>query len=333
MQLILKDGVTEEERIDLCHKINDLKLHSYYSVDDGIHKITIPSCNKEKIELLDHKDLVKDVITISESYKLASRSAKQSDTIVDVDGVSIGGDKMCMIAGPCAVESLEQVLSIAKDLSEAGVKIFRAGAFKPRSSPYSFQGLGRTGLEYLSKVKQQFGMKIVTEVISTETLIEVVEVADILQVGSRNMQNFDLLKAIGKTQKPVLLKRGMSATVEDFLMSAEYILAQGNNQVILCERGIRTFETATRNTLDLNAVPLLKKLTHLPVIVDPSHGTGIRELVAPMAYAGIAAGAKGIIVEVHCNPDEALSDGMQSLTPVQFKKMYDTIRKIESVLA
>jgi len=333
MQLILKDGVTEEERIDLCHKINDLKLHSYYSVDDGIHKITIPSCNKEKIELLNNKNLVKDVITISQSYKLASRSAKQSDTIVDVDGVSIGGDRMCMIAGPCAVESLEQVLSIAKDLSEAGVKIFRAGAFKPRSSPYSFQGLGRTGLEYLSKVKQQFGMKIVTEVINVETLIEVVEVADILQVGSRNMQNFDLLKAIGKTQKPVLLKRGMSATVEDFLMSAEYILAQGNNQVILCERGIRTFETATRNTLDLNAVPLLKKLTHLPVIVDPSHGTGIRELVAPMAYAGIAAGAKGIIVEVHCNPDEALSDGMQSLTSVQFKKMYDTIRKIELVMA
>lgn len=333
MQLILKDGVTEEERKDFRKKISALNLLSFSILDGKNHKITIPSCSKKEIELLDNKDLVEDIITISQSYKLASRSAKQSDTIVDVEGVKIGGEKSCIMAGPCAVESLEQVLSIAKDLSEAGVEIFRAGAFKPRSSPYSFQGLGRTGLEYLSKVKQQFGMKIVTEVINIETLNEVAEVADILQVGSRNMQNFDLLKAVGKTQKPILLKRGMSATVEDFLMSAEYILAQGNNQVILCERGIRTFETATRNTLDLNAVPLLKKMTHLPVIVDPSHGTGIRELVAPMAFAGIAAGAHGIMVEVHNNPDEALSDGMQSLTPDQFKAMYNTIKKIKSVLA
>ena len=333
MQLILKDGVTEEERKDLHKKISALNLLSFSILDGNNHKISIPNVEEEKLDILVSDKNVKEVIKIPYSYKLASRITKQSDTIVDVEGVKIGGEKNCIMAGPCAVESLEQVLLIAKDLSEAGVEIFRAGAFKPRSSPYSFQGLGRTGLEYLSKVKQQFGMKIVTEVINIETLNEVAEVADILQVGSRNMQNFDLLKAVGKTQKPILLKRGMSATVEDFLMSAEYILAQGNNQVILCERGIRTFETATRNTLDLNAVPLLKKMTHLPVIVDPSHGTGIRELVAPMAFAGIAAGAHGIMVEVHNNPDEALSDGMQSLTPDQFKAMYNIIKKIKSVLA
>ena len=222
-------------------------------------------------------------------------------------------------------------MSVAEELSKIGVKIFRGGAYKPRTSPYAFQGLREKGLEHLAEVKKQFGMKIITEVVNTDSLQHIAEVADILQVGSRNMQNFDLLKEVGKTNKSVMLKRGMSATVQDFLMSAEYVMTQGNDQVILCERGIRTFETATRNTLDLNAVPLLKQLTHLPVMVDPSHGTGIRELVAPMACAGVAAGAHGVTVEVHCNPDEALSDGMQSLTPIQFKVLYENIQKIESV--
>jgi len=332
MQLILERGITIEKSKVLIERIRELGLRPFQIQDGEIQKIVLPETDESKTKQLDNFPGVEKLSRISTPYKLASRQVKLSDTIVNVNGVKIGGKQICMIAGPCAVESLDQTISVASELSKLGVKIFRGGAYKPRTSPYAFQGLREKGLEYLAEVKSQFGMNIITEVINSDSLKHIVEVADILQVGSRNMQNFDLLKEVGKANKPVLLKRGMSATIQDFLMSAEYIMAQGNNQVILCERGIRTFETATRNTLDLNAVPLLKQVTHLPVLVDPSHGTGIRELVAPMACAGVVAGAHGITVEVHCNPDEALSDGMQSLTPVQFKDLFENVKKIESVL-
>lgn len=332
MLFILKETASDIQLDQVRETIKEMGL-KYYLIQDGKKvKILVQSSNSEQntqINLLDQVDYSEE---IKVAYPLASRQIKNEDSIIKLGDIEIGGDKACVIAGPCAVESREQLTDIANELSQLGVKIFRGGAYKPRSSPYAFQGLKEEGLQYLAEVKEKFGLKIVTEVINKDTLKEVEKVADILQIGSRNMQNFDLLKEVGKSKQPVLLKRGMSATIQDFLMSAEYILAQGNNQLILCERGIRTFETATRNTLDLNAVPLLKQLTHLPVIVDPSHGTGIRELVAPMAFAGLASGAHGITVEVHCKPEEALSDGMQSLTPEQFEEMYHKFNKLEAAL-
>jgi 3-deoxy-7-phosphoheptulonate synthase len=333
MLFILKGATSDMQLEQVRETIREMGLEDYFIQDGKRMKLLVQNSNSEQNIQIENLDQIDYSEEINVPYPLASRQVKNENSIVKIGDIEIGGDKACVIAGPCAVESREQVNDIAKALSDYGVQIFRGGAYKPRSSPYAFQGLKEKGLEYLAEVKAKYGLKIVTEVINAETLKEVEKVADILQIGSRNMQNFDLLKEVGKSKRPILLKRGMSATIQDFLMSAEYILAQGNNQVILCERGIRTFETATRNTLDLNAVPLLKQLTHLPVIVDPSHGTGIRELVAPMAYAGLAAGAHGITVEVHCKPEEALSDGMQSLTPNQFRSMYDKIRKIEAVLA
>jgi 3-deoxy-7-phosphoheptulonate synthase len=257
-----------------------------------------------------------------------SRETRRESTLVDVAGIEIGGSDIVVIAGPCAVENQEQLLNTARGVQKYGAHILRGGAFKPRTSPYSFQGLGEEGLKLLGSVRSEIGMPVVTEIMDTRQVEIVMEYADLLQVGSRNMQNFPLLKEVGRTRKPVLLKRGMMATLEEFLLAAEYILSQGNENVILCERGIRTFETSTRNTLDLSAVPMLKRLTHLPVIVDPSHGTGIRWMVPSMAKAAIAAGADGLIMEVHYRPDEALCDGQQSLDLDLFARLMADLKKI-----
>jgi 3-deoxy-7-phosphoheptulonate synthase len=293
--------------------------------------ITGPSSGL-RIEDFIQLESVEEVVKVSKPYKLVSREMKMEDTIVDIAGYKIGGNNLSVIAGPCSVESREQIFEVADSLSQLGVKLFRAGAYKPRSSPYSFQGLKEKGLEFLKEVKQKYGLKIVTEAKDTQTLPLILEVADIVQIGARNMQNFSLLEEVGKTDKPVLLKRGMAATIEDLLMSAEYILSQGNYNVILCERGIRTFETYTRNTLDLNAVPVIKKNSHLPIIVDPSHGIGIWDKVTQMSLGAIACGADGIMVEVHCHPDAALSDGYQSLTPKNFKTLLDKVKELSPVV-
>ncbi|RJP61250.1 MAG: 3-deoxy-7-phosphoheptulonate synthase [Ignavibacteriales bacterium] len=275
---------------------------------------------------------VEDVVRVTKKYKLVSRMMKSEDTIIDFGDQSIGGNKLQIIAGPCSVESRDQIFEIAEILKNMGVNFLRAGAYKPRSSPYSFQGLKEEGLKYLEEVKKEFDLKIVTELLNQHTVDAVAEVADIIQLGARNMQNFTLLEEAGKTQKPILLKRGMSATVEDLLLSAEYIISQDNYNIILCERGIRTFETATRNTLDLNAVPVLKKESHLPVFVDPSHGVGMWDKIPPMALASIAAGADGLMIEVHQRPDEALSDGYQSLDPKRFKTLLEKIKELAPIV-
>jgi len=274
-------------------------------------------------------DVVDHISEIEKPYKLASREFKQSNTVITVaPGVIIGGNSIAVMAGPCAVESLERTMETACLVKAAGASIFRAGAFKPRSSPYAFQGMGDKGLKILEKVKKQTGLPTVSEAMTAAQIISVGASCDIIQIGARNVQNYDLLKAAGKQKKPVLLKRGMATTIKELLLSAEYIMSQGNYQVILCERGIRTFEDATRNTLDLNAVPVLKKLSHLPVVVDPSHGIGIREHVGTMAKAAVAAGADGLIIEVHPQPEEALSDGPQSLLPAQFAVLMQELSRV-----
>lgn len=275
---------------------------------------------------------VEDVVRVSQKYKLVGREMKKEDTVLNFSGSTIGGKSLAIIAGPCSVENRDQILTIAEILKNLGINFFRAGAFKPRSSPYAFQGLKEKGLELLAEVKKQFDLNIVTELLNPYNIKEVSEVADIIQIGARNMQNFALLEEVGKTGKPVLLKRGLSATVEDLLMSAEYIAAQNNFNIVLCERGIRTFETATRNTLDLNAIPVVKKDSHLPIIVDPSHGIGIGDKVPAMALAGIAAGADGLMIEVHHKPEEALSDGFQSLSPKQFEKLLNKLKQLAPVV-
>jgi 3-deoxy-7-phosphoheptulonate synthase len=275
---------------------------------------------------------VQEVVRVSHKYKLVSREMKKEDTIIDINGIKVGGKELTIIAGPCSVENHDQIFKIAEILKKLGIKFFRAGAFKPRSSPYSFQGLKEEGLDLLAKVKKEFGLNIVTELLNPYNTKEVAEVADIIQIGARNMQNFALLEEVGKTGRPVLLKRGLSATVEDLLLSAEYIAAQNNFNIILCERGIRTFETSTRNTLDLNSVPVVKKYSHLPILVDPSHGIGIGEKVPAMAMAGIAAGADGLMIEVHHKPEEALSDGFQSLPPESFEKLLNKLKQLAPVV-
>jgi 3-deoxy-7-phosphoheptulonate synthase len=268
---------------------------------------------------------VQDAVPVSKPYKLVSREVKPENSVVKVGTDRIGGPELTMIAGPCSVESREQILEIASMLSEMGIKFLRGGAFKPRTSPYSFQGLKDDGLEYLREAADKCAMHVVTEVKDTETLPLVARYADVLQIGARNMYNFSLLEQVGRLNHPVILKRGLSATIEELLMSAEYIASKGNYNIVLCERGIRTFETYTRNTLDLNAVPVVKKLSHLPIIVDPSHGTGAWDLVVPMAQAAIVAGADGLIVEVHQDPQAALSDGFQSLKPERFRELVDRV--------
>lgn len=270
--------------------------------------------------------------TKADDPDLVSRSARPEGTIVDVNGIRIGGKDIVIMAGPCAVESEEQLAETARSVRAGGASLLRGGAFKPRTSPYSFQGLGKDGLEMLDRARNQTGMSVVSEVMDTRQVETVAQYADMLQIGSRNMQNFPLLKEAGRTSKPILLKRGMMATIEEYLHAAEYLLSQGNTQVVLCERGIRTFESSTRYTLDLNAIPVLKQRTHLPVIVDPSHGTGIRSMVPTMAAASLAAGADGLLVEVHFNPEEALCDGSQSLYPDEFGMMMEDLRKIAGAI-
>lgn len=275
---------------------------------------------------------VEKTVRITEKYKLVSREFKQENSVIDVGGVKIGGSKPVVMAGPCAVESMEQLMEAAKAVSEGGAQFLRGGAFKPRTSPYDFQGMAEEGLKMLRQAADKYNLKVVTEVLDQRTVEEVAEYADILQIGARNMQNFQLLKEVGCSGRPVLLKRGLSATINEWLNAAEYIMCSGCDDVIFCERGIRTFETYTRNTLDLSAVVAVKELSHLPVIVDPSHGTGRRSMVSPMAKAAIAVGADGLIIEVHPHPEVALCDGDQSLTPAEFNNVMDEIRRMSEIL-
>ena len=278
--------------------------------------------------LIEMLEGVHEVLRISEPYKLASRTFKPDDSVIAVGDVRVGGDEVIVMAGPCSAENESQVRAAAAAVRRAGAKIFRGGAFKPRSSPYSFQGLGEEGLRLLRDASTAESLKLVTEVMDLSQIEVIDRYCDVFQVGARNMQNFTLLRELGHVRKPVLLKRGISATIEEWLLSAEYVLSGGNTDIILCERGIRTFETATRNTLDISAIPIVKKLSHLPIVVDPSHGTGRRDKVAPMARAAVAAGADGLLIEVHCDPDHALSDGAQSMFPSQFDRLMAELRII-----
>ena len=319
MIIVLKPHATKEHADDLLSRIAALGLRPLYM--PGTERVVLGAIGDERVidQLhLDSHPMVESVQRILAPYKLVSREMHPHDTIVPLGSVGLGGARFVVIAGPCAVESPEQMRRTAEAVRGAGAAALRGGAYKPRTSPYSFQGLGREGLEILREVARATGMPAVTEVVEVGDVETVEEYADAFQCGARNMQNFRLLKALGQSRKPVILKRGMAARLEDLLLAAEYILAEGNPNVVLCERGIQTFETATRNTLDLNAIPLIKQKSHLPVIVDPSHGTGRRELVGPMAKAAAACGADGLLIEVHCAPEEALSDGRQSLYPEQF---------------
>ncbi|PIP67794.1 MAG: 3-deoxy-7-phosphoheptulonate synthase [Candidatus Omnitrophica bacterium CG22_combo_CG10-13_8_21_14_all_43_16] len=329
MIIVLRPDATKKQIDHLINKVKKLGLKPM--VSRGVERTIIGVIGEEdalRVQPLEAFPGVEKVMPILKPYKLVSREFRSENSIIDVDGVKIGGKKIVVMAGPCSVESFEMLLETGKNVKKAGASILRGGAFKPRSSPYSFQGLGEEGLKFLKDVKKETGLKIVTEVMDTRDVRMVEKYADILQVGARNMQNFNLLKEVGISKKPVLLKRGMSATIKEFLMSAEYVLAAGNFNCILCERGIRTFEDATRFTLDLNAVPLIKQLSHLPVVVDPSHGTGKWDLVEPMAKAAIAAGADGLMIEVHPNPEEAFSDGEQSLVPSRFKEMMKELKLV-----
>jgi 3-deoxy-7-phosphoheptulonate synthase len=334
MIVVMKAGATEEEIAAVVGRIKELGFTPHIS--RGVERCVIGCIGDERtkpqLQTLEAMAGVESVVPILKPYKLASRQVKVGPTVIDVDGVQIGGDHVVVAAGPCSVESREQLMETAIAVKAAGASLMRGGAFKPRTSPYSFQGLGEEGLKLLAEAKEVTGLPIVTEVMAPEEVELVASYADILQIGARNAQNFSLLKRVGKTRKPVLLKRGMSSTIQEFLMAAEYILSEGNPHVILCERGIRTFETATRFTLDLNAVPVLKEETHLPVFVDPSHGTGHWRYVTPMALAGVAAGADGVIVEVHPRPSEALCDGPQALKPDTFQLMMDHLVKIAEAI-
>ncbi|MEG0662376.1 MAG: 3-deoxy-7-phosphoheptulonate synthase [Anaerovoracaceae bacterium] len=328
MIIVLRENPDKKQLENLTAWLESMNLHLHYSQGTSTTIIgLIGDTSAVDMGLISSLDIVERVTRIQEPYKNANRKFHPADTIVDVSGVKIGGGNFQIIAGPCSVESEEQVCSIAKEIKAAGAALYRGGAFKPRTSPYAFQGMRKTGIELLEKAKALTGLPIVTEVMDISHL-PLFEHVDLIQVGARNMQNFELLKELGTMNKPILLKRGLSSTLQEFLMSAEYIMAGGNNQVILCERGIRTFETATRNTLDLSSVPLLKTMTHLPIIVDPSHATGISSLVKPMALAATAAGADGLMIEVHNDPAHALCDGPQSLKPSAFKELVTAINNI-----
>lgn len=332
MIVVMKPGSTDEEIEVVIQRLEALGFGAHLS--RGAERTVIGAIGgaTERARLasagLEALPGVERLVPIMKPFKLVSREFKKDPSAVKVGDVLIGGPEVVVIAGPCAVEGRDQLLRTAEIVSRAGARLLRGGAFKPRTSPYAFQGLEEEGLKILAEARERYGTPVVTEVVAPEQVPLVTKYADMLQVGARNMQNFYLLRAVGKSGKPVLLKRGMSATIQEWLMAAEYILSEGNYQVVLCERGIRTFETETRNTLDLNAVPVVKELTHLPVIVDPSHGTGKWNLVAPMARAAIAAGADGVAVEVHPKPEEALSDGQQSLTPEHFRRMMEEVAAI-----
>jgi 3-deoxy-7-phosphoheptulonate synthase len=329
MIIVLRPDATKKQIDHIIEKVKALGLKAI--VSQGIERTIIGVIGEEDIlraRPLEAYPGVEKVMPILKPYKLVSREFKRENSIVDVSGLKIGDKKIIVMAGPCSVENLEGLREIGRAVKHSGALILRGGAFKPRSSPYSFQGLGEEGLKYLNEVKKDTGLKIVTEVMDTRDVGLVEKYADILQVGARNMQNFNLLKEVGLSRKPVLLKRGIAATIKEFLMSAEYVLSNGNFNCMLCERGIRTFEDSTRFTLDLNAVPLIKKLTHLPVIVDPSHGTGKWDLVGAMAKAAVAAGADGLMIEVHPAPEDAYSDGAQSLLPEKFDAMMKELASV-----
>ena len=329
MIIVLKPQATEAEIAQIIKTIESFGLAAH--VSKGTERTIIGAIGDERAlqeRPLEAFPFVEKVLPILKPYKLASREFKPEGSAVDVDGVVVGGQRVVVMAGPCAVEGRDILLETARLIKDAGGHILRGGAYKPRTSPYSFQGLGEEGLKYLAEARQDTGLPIVTELMDTREASVVYECADLIQIGARNMQNFKLLKEVGCRRKPVLLKRGMSSTVKELLLAAEYIMSEGNYDVILCERGIRTFEDATRNTLDLSAVPLIKRLSHLPVVVDPSHGTGKWDLVSPMALAAVAAGADGIMVEVHPRPEEALSDGPQALLPSTFAKLMDDLSRV-----
>ena len=304
----------------------DLEIHYSHGTSTSLMALIGDTSTLDQ-DMIKSLDIVENAIRIQEPYKLANRKFHPENTVVDIAGVQFGGGQFQMIAGPCSVESEEQICQIAEEIKDAGASVLRGGAFKPRTSPYSFQGMRGDGIKLLSKAKEKTGLPIITEIADIAHL-DLFENVDIIQVGARNMQNFELLRELGKQSKPILLKRGLAATIDDLLMSAEHIMSAGNSNIILCERGIRTFETSTRNTLDLSAIPVLKKKTHLPVIVDPSHGTGSAKLVKPMALAAAAAGADGLMIEVHNMPQMALSDGPQSITPKDFKELTEMINNI-----
>jgi len=335
MLVVMKAQATPEQIQAVCEQIEQLGFRAHPLPGAQRTAIGITG-NKGEVDRGNLESLsgVAEVIRVSKAYKLASRDVKEEDTVIHFAGTdaSIGGRNLAIVAGPCSIESRDQAFAIAEQVAASGAQFFRGGAFKPRTSPYAFQGLGLEALRIMAEIRDRFGLRIVTEAIDNESLALVAEWADVIQIGARNMQNFSLLKRAGRLRKPVLLKRGLSATLEEFLMAAEYIMSEGNYQVILCERGVRTFTDHSRNTLDLSIVPAVHHLSHLPILVDPSHSTGKRDSVLPMARAAVASGADGILVEVHHQPDKALSDGPQSIYPDQFARMMDEIEQIAPVV-
>jgi 3-deoxy-7-phosphoheptulonate synthase len=337
MLVVMQSHATEEQVRTVCQRIESLGLKAHPIPGAGRTAIGITG-NEGAIDLgvLESLPGVIECIPVSKPYKLVSRDAKEEDTVLRIatprGDVLVGGEHIAMVAGPCAVETELQCLTVAERIAKTGCRLFRGGAYKPRTSPYSFQGLGEPGLKILAKVREQHGFGIITEAIDNESLDLVEQYADVIQIGARNMQNFSLLKRAGRARKPVLLKRGMSATLDEFLMAAEYILSEGNYNVMLCERGVRTFSDFSRNTLDLAVVPAVKKRSHLPILVDPSHGTGKRHKVLPLSRAAVAVGADGLLVEVHHEPDKALSDGIQSIVPEEFAELMAEVRQIAKVL-
>ena len=334
MLVVMQAHATQEQVRAVCEKIESvgLKAHSIPGAQRTAIGIT---GNQGTVEIgLEEMAGVQEVIRVSKPYKLVSRDVKEENTIISFPGTetTIGGTDLAVIAGPCAIESREQAFQVAERVAQAGARFFRGGAYKPRTSPYAFQGMGEAGLQIMAEIRERFGMLIVTEAMDNESLEQVERYADVIQIGARNMQNFSLLKRAGRSRRPVLLKRGMSATLEEFLMAAEYVMSEGNYQVILCERGVRTFADHTRNTLDLSIVPAVHRLSHLPILVDPSHGTGKRTKVLPLSRAGIAVGADGLMVEVHHDPDRALSDGPQSIYPDQFAELMREVGAIAPIV-
>src|SRR5438093_4264670 len=335
MLVVMQAHATEEQVRAVCQKIEKLGYRPHPMPGATRTAIGITG-NKGEVEqgTLEEMPGVQEVIQVSKPYKLVSRDVKEDNTVIRFAGTdaTIGGPGLAIVAGPCAIESREQAFAVAERVHRAGAQFFRGGAYKPRTSPYSFQGLEEEALKIMAAIRDQFGLKIVTEAIDSESLELVEEYADVVQIGARNMQNFSLLKRAGRGRKPVLLKRGMSATLEELLMAAEYVMSEGNYNVILCERGVRTFADHTRNTLDLSLIPAVQRLSHLPIVVDPSHGTGKRNKVTPLSRAAVAVGADGLLIEVHCDPDKALSDGMQSLYPDQFDDLMSQVRQIAPVV-
>ena len=337
MLVVMQSHASEEQIRAVCERIESLGLKAH-AIPGTIRTAIGITGNQGAVDLgvLESLPGVVECIPVSKPYKLVSRDVKEEDSVLRIatpsGDVLVGGEKIALVAGPCAVENEDQAFAIAERVAGSGVRLFRGGAYKPRTSPYSFQGLGEPGLKILAKVRAKFGFGIVTEALDNESLDLVEEYADVIQIGARNMQNFSLLKRAGRAKKPVLLKRGMSATLDEFLMAAEYVLSEGNYNVMLCERGVRTFSDFSRNTLDLAVVPAVKKRSHLPILVDPSHGTGKRHKVLPLSRAAVAVGADGLLVEVHHEPEKALSDGMQSILPEEFAELTEQVRQIAAVL-